>query len=138
MRGKHANTEDLNGSHSNAVYRARSLYALIDDAQDFDDPALCLAHGIVYRALEQGDVREVLVMPNPANDEATLVYQFDEGRTGFLVLQDALGKEVLRHALTADINRFQFSTAGLAPGAYHYAVLEGDGLLGEGKLVVVH
>ncbi len=123
---------------SRAQCGARSLYALIDDEQDFDDPALCLAHGIVYRTLEQGNVREVRVLPNPANEEATLVYRFEEGHTGYLVLQDALGKEVLCHALTADITRFNFSTAGLAPGAYHYAVLEGAGLLGEGKLVVVH
>ena len=47
-------------------------------------------------------------------------------------------RRVERYTTSEDINRFHFSTAGLSPGAYHYTVLEGDGLLGEGKLVVVH
>ncbi|HQY04406.1 MAG TPA: hypothetical protein PLC10_15935, partial [Flavobacteriales bacterium] len=35
----------------NSVYRARSLYRLIDDEQQFDDPQLCLQHGIIVKSL---------------------------------------------------------------------------------------
>lgn len=121
----------------NAVYRARSLYALIDDDVDFDDPTLCLAHGILVRSMEQADTRTVQVMPNPAADGATLVYQLTEGSTGTLLMHDAVGKEVLRLALNSGMQRFYFSTATLAPGAYHYLVLEGQAKLGEGKLTIV-
>jgi hypothetical protein len=79
----------------------------------------------------------IAVVPNPASDEATLIYKLAENTTGQLILYDALGKEVARHALGADMRRYYFSTASLARGAYHYRVLEEDGVLGEGKLTIV-
>ena len=122
-----------------AVYRASALYDLIDDSQDFDDPALCLQHGIITRQMEQPNGQALIsILPHPASDEATLVYSLHEGSTGHLMLYDALGQVVQRHRLSTDAQRFCFSTTGLAPGAYHYVVLEHDAILGEGKLVVVH
>jgi hypothetical protein len=121
----------------NAVYRARSLYALVDDEVDFDDPALCLAHGILVRSSEVPKNASITIVPNPASDEATLNYQLAENSSGQLILYDAVGKEVARHALGPDMQRFHFSTASLARGAYHYRVLEGESVLGVGKLTIV-
>jgi hypothetical protein len=61
-----------------------------------------------------------------------------ENSTGHLVIHDALGKEVMRHRLSTDMQRFHFSTADVAPGVYHYLVLENDAILGEGKLAIAH
>lgn len=122
-----------------AVYRARALYDLFDDSQDFDDPALCLQHGIITRHMELPNGQALIgILPNPASDEATLVYSLNEGTTGHLMLYDALGQEVQRYPLSTDAQRFYFSTTELAPGAYHYVVRENHAILGEGKLVVVH
>ena len=48
-----------------------------------------------------------------------------------------MGKEVLRLPFSDAVQRFYFSTAALAPGAYHYLVLEGQAPMGEGKLTIV-
>ena len=57
----------------NSVYRARSLYRLIDDEQQFDDPQLCLQHGIIVKSLVARETNTIGVVPNPARDGATLV-----------------------------------------------------------------
>ena len=122
----------------NAVYRARSLYALIDDEAEFDDPALCLQHGIIMRSAEQPSSANVAILPNPACDEATLVYTLAEGSEGFLLLYDAIGKQVIRYRLGTDMTRFTFNTSDLAPGAYHYLVEVDGASIGDGKLMIAH
>lgn len=121
----------------NAVYRARALYALIDNEQDFDDLALCLPFGIEIRSADQTNDRAASVIPNPTDDLATLIYRLDDGASGSLVLYDAIGKEVARHSLTSNEPRFHFSTAELNPGAYHFIIQSGYRFVGDGKLVIV-
>jgi len=121
----------------NAVYRARSLYALIDDDMEYNDASLCLQHGIIYKSRKPKTITEVSIQPNPTNDAATLLYPFYEDMQGTLVIYDALGKEVQRHRLSQDVVRYEFSTAELKQGAYHYAVSNGADVIGTGKLMIV-
>lgn len=120
-----------------AVYRARALYELVDPEQDYDDPALCLQHGIIVRKMEQAAEPTVQLMPNPARDLADLVYHLQEGSQGELILHDALGRIVLREGLSSDQQRHSLTITQLAPGAFHYMVLENGVLLGEGKFSIV-
>ncbi len=121
----------------NAVYRARSLYSLIDDDQEFDDPALCLAQGIVIRSLEQSTAPAVMIIPNPASDRAVLLCESPMTASGALVLRDALGREALRIALAQETMSVEFNTAALKPGPYHFVVECNGQQLGDGKFVVV-
>jgi len=121
----------------NAVYRARSLYALIDDDMEYNDASLCLQHGIIYKSRKPKTITEVSIQPNPTNDAATLLYPFYEDMQGTLIIYDALGKEVQRHRLSQDVVRYEFSTAELKQGAYHYAVSNGADVIGTGKLMIV-
>jgi len=120
-----------------AVYRARSMYSLIDDEQEYDDAALCLAQGLIYRGMEQAAEQVITIVPNPARDMATLVYRMEEAVTGTLVLFDALGHETQRITLVGGTDRHAFSTHELVPGAYHYVVYDTTGPVGNGKLIIV-
>jgi hypothetical protein len=121
----------------NAVFRARALYTLIDDAQQYDDELLCLQHGIIVKSLQQENVASLSVIPNPAMDEATLLLSEALNGTAVFIVYDAVGAEVLRHNLPIETPRYAFSTATLAPGMYHYKVLSAAGVFGDGKLTIV-
>ncbi|MBV6404522.1 MAG: hypothetical protein IT228_00635 [Flavobacteriales bacterium] len=121
----------------NAVFKARSLYWLIDDSYDFDDQALCLQHGIIVKSLAAQPINAVAVIPNPAVDEATLVLDHELDEPGSFVVYDAVGAEVMRQVVPIDMPRLAFSTASLAPALYHYQVRGPSGVIGVGKLTIV-
>ena len=121
----------------NAVFKARSLYWLIDDAYDFDDQLLCLQHGIIVKSMAQQKATASKVIPNPAGDQATLVLDQALEAAGAFVVYDAIGTEVMRWAVPIGSPRVDFSTARLAPAMYHYRVYGSLGVLGDGKLTIV-
>ena len=121
----------------NAVFRARALYGLIDDTQDFNDPLICLQQGIVVKSLEAAEVNAIAVVPNPATDEASLLLTEEWDTPGVLIVYDALGAEVFHLVVPAYTPRYSFSTASLAPAVYHYQVRAPSGALSHGKLSIV-
>lgn len=122
----------------NAVYTARSLYRLIDDTYEFDDPLLCLPHGIVVKSALQEQPAAVSVQPNPARGRAALMLGEPLEEAGLLVLYNLAGQEVLRVEVSAGEPRTEFATGNLAAGVYQYRVQQGGGaLLGQGKLTLV-
>ncbi|MEZ4758112.1 MAG: hypothetical protein R2817_14905 [Flavobacteriales bacterium] len=121
----------------NAVFRARALYSLIDEGQDYDDELLCLQHGILVKSLDQPTGSALSVVPNPTSDEATLVLAEPLDDPGVFIVYDALGAEVLRHLVAAESLRHIVNTEALAPALYYYQVRGPSGLLGVGKLTIV-
>ncbi|HOZ41524.1 MAG TPA: hypothetical protein PLL25_12015 [Flavobacteriales bacterium] len=121
----------------NAVFQARALYYAIDPEQEFDDPALCLQHGLVTKSLKQPVVNALNMVPNPAMDEVTLVLTSALEEAGTLLICNAQGAEVLRLRVPKDQQRTAVSVATLAHGVYHYRVLGVTGDLGAGKLSIV-
>ncbi|MBK6894731.1 MAG: hypothetical protein IPH00_16775 [Flavobacteriales bacterium] len=100
----------------NAVYRARSLYRLIDDEQQFDDPQLCLQHGIIVKRLVPAQEADTIgVVPNPARDGATLVLG-EPLEAGVFILFNSVGVEVMRLHVPTEEPRCPFSTSRLATG----------------------
>ncbi|MBL7965321.1 MAG: hypothetical protein JNM31_15905 [Flavobacteriales bacterium] len=121
----------------NAVFRARSLYSLVDDTYDFDDQLLCLPHGIIVKNLTDRTANSVVVIPNPAVDEASLILARTLDGPGTFIVYDALGTVVMRQALPNEMPRMHFSTASLVNAHYHYEVRGPTGVIGSGKLVIV-
>lgn len=119
------------------MFKARSLYSLIDAAYDFDDQLLCLPHGIIVKSLSEQQANAITVIPNPAVDEATLVLEHALDAPSTFIVFDALGAVVLQQALPAEMLRIDFSTALIAPALYHYEVRGPSGVLGTGKLTIV-
>lgn len=120
----------------NAVYTARALYHLIDEAYEFDDQLLCLPHGILVKRLVATEENGVAVVPNPARDNATLVLGQPLEWAGMLLVHDLAGKEVLRVDLTEGEPRTVFSTGSLASGLYQYRVESKGAVVGHGKLAI--
>lgn len=121
----------------NAVFKARSLYWLIDDDQVFVDSLLCEPYGIVVKRLLEQHVNTVSVVPNPATNEAALVLTNSLDEPGVFILFDAIGAEVFRHVVPVGIPRMTFNTASLAESLYHYQVRGPSGIIGVGKLTIV-
>jgi len=121
----------------NAVFRARAIYSLIDDVQDFDDPMLCLQEGMITKRSPEVEPRACTMIPNPAHDQATLVLPVPLAEQAWLVLTNALGAEVLRSVVPVQTLRWSMNTELLAPAMYQYQVRGPSGLLGFGKLTIV-
>jgi hypothetical protein len=121
----------------NAVYRARAMYALIDDEQDYNDPALCLQHGLIYKSVQQMGGQAITVVPNPATDHASLVLDREWDAPGVFIIYDAMGAIVMRAEVPAYTPRWEFSTAALAPAIYHYRVRGPSGKKYDGKLSII-
>ena len=121
----------------NAVFKARSLYGLIDDTYSFDDSLLCAPFGIDVKRLTTQRINSVSVMPNPASDEATLVFAQELNEPGILIMYDAMGAEVLRSGIPRRTMLVAFSTATLAPALYHYKVLAAGDVIGNGQLTIL-
>ena len=121
----------------NSVYRARSIYRLIDDEQQFDDPMLCLQHGIIVKSLVAREMNIIGVVPNPTRDQAALVLEKPLDAPAVFIIFNAIGVEVIRHSIPMDMVRFEFSTTSLAAGLYHYQVRGPSGNMGEGKLSII-
>lgn len=121
----------------NAVFKARALYGLIDPAQEYDDALLCQPFGIDVKRFAGADQNEIVVVPNPAGEEAALVLSRALYEPGRLLVYNALGAEVLRVVIPAEVKRATFATSCLAPGLYQYKMVVQTGALGNGKLTIV-
>jgi hypothetical protein len=120
----------------NAVFRARAIYGLIDDDQEYDDAALCLQQGLITKNKPADAPPTCLLLPNPAKDQATLVLDAPLSEPATLLLTNALGAVALSVRVPAEQLRTELKLAGLAPGIYHYTLRGLQGTLGTGKLAV--
>jgi len=75
-------------------------------------------------------------VPNAAREQATLVLSAPLRTPAWLVLTNALGAEVKRVQVPADQARTSFGIQGLAPGIYHYTLLNHQGAIGGGRLAI--
>lgn len=123
-------------SGGNAVFRARSLYSLIDDAHEYDDAALCLQQGLITKRRPMAAQLLCALVPNPAKDQALLILDAALKDPSSLVMVNAMGAEVLRTLIPADQPRTEVNLAGLASGIYHYTLVGATGVIGRGKLAV--
>lgn len=121
-----------------SVFKARSMYALINEDQQYDDPLLCLQHGIVVRSQQQAAAAgKITVVPNPATDNASLMLGGEWQTPGEFVLYNAVGAVVMRAVVPANTPQWEFSTTALAPAMYHYMVQGPTGSRFAGKLSIV-
>lgn len=120
----------------NAVFRARSIYALIDKTIHYNDFDICLLAGIAIRkkAEAQTDSPKLKVYPNPASDKITLEYESSEAAN--FVLKSSTGQNLFQFILKGGDSKYEFSTKALVPGVYFYSFLTSD-FVDTGKIVIV-
>ncbi len=122
----------------NAVYKARSMYRLINDTLFFDDQQLCIQHGIIVKSVRPQNATYTGVVPNPAKDQATLELTQQLNNPAVFIIFNSIGAEVLRFELPQETGHLTFSTSTLSPALYHYQVRGPSGLIGSGKLTIIH
>ncbi len=124
-------------SGGDAVFFARSLYALIDPDARYDDELLCSVGG-QYRALPKAETEEpgFDVYPNPANDHLVLrCFGMPEDTESIAVVFDLLGRELLRTSLgTRSIT--VLDTKHINPGIVLVALISDGRRIGIRKVVI--
>jgi hypothetical protein len=112
-----------------AVYKARSLYALLNDSIYFDDDSLCVSQSVMFRLQENQNQTQVLkalakVYPNPTQDLITIDFEKELENPVILNIYNALGKRITSRTLTR--NREQLSLKELSDqsGLYLYELID--------------
>lgn len=126
-------------SGGNAVFRARTLYALVDVYEHYNDFELCPWQGYQLRkennSSQTNNASRVKIFPNPANDRATLEYNIESDNLVF-ELYTVTEQKVLTKKLNGKERQYQFNTSELKPAIYFYYVKNNGKLDAAGKLVI--
>ncbi|HFA48807.1 MAG TPA: T9SS type A sorting domain-containing protein [Bacteroidetes bacterium] len=123
-----------------AVYRARSMYALVDDKATFTD-VICdgtgsrSSNGYVE---EDGQGSGFAFSPNPASDHINIAVGDDlEEMDRELVVHSLTGKVIFKQLLSAKTSSYRISTAMLMPGSYFVSIYENGKKLVTEQIVII-
>jgi hypothetical protein len=124
-------------SDGEAVLRARAMLQSVSASpMVFDDAALCSPNRPGERNLVQKSSGEtsVQILPNPANDQFTVVYVLDEQSADqTLRIFNTMGQQVLDVHLNSGNGSQNISTTQLPSGTYYYQLQTA-----KGKIVIQH
>jgi len=125
----------------NAVYKARGMYAMINDTIRYDDVNTCLQNGVIlreqYHSYTNSTASSVFIVPNPAKQNATLYYQLPENAKGKMLMFDIVGKNQITKELNKNSSQIDIDVSNLSDGIYFYKVLTDGFEIGNGKLAVI-
>ncbi|MBX2928393.1 MAG: T9SS type A sorting domain-containing protein [Saprospiraceae bacterium] len=125
-------------SGGDAVFFARSLYALIDPDAGYDDELLCSVGG-QYRALPtQTRTLEAgfEIYPNPAGDYVVIrTAGIEDNARASVVLYDLMGREILRTAVAGNTD-FILNTEQVHTGLFWVALSVDGQRVGVRKIVI--
>jgi hypothetical protein len=113
-----------------AVYKARSMYALVHPFTRFDNYSICNAQGMQYRASQQTDNTKpsnaIQLYPNPSTSHLTIDMQKDYGKVSF-VIYNALGQKVHRWQSNEIIQNIDLVVLKLSSGLHVLQAQAEDG-----------
>jgi Secretion system C-terminal sorting domain len=123
----------------NAVFRARSMMALIDPEVAFDDAVLCQPNfgGQNLPPVAIQTAGTAGFYPNPANDWLTVDYNFPDAESLTLTIYNANGMEVERVALNETIGSQAVSIQHLTNGLYFCKILDNDRTLIVNRIAIM-
>ncbi len=109
-----------------AVYRARSLYFLINPEMVYDDELTCIQNGYLYKT-SRNVTHNSKIYPNPASNEITIVYNVSSNSD--LIITDALGRNIKQIELSTEQIEKTFSIVELENGLYSYKIIDEKGIM---------
>lgn len=116
-------------SGGKAVYKARSLYTLLNDSIFFNDDSLCVSQSVMFRLQDNQSQTQVInamakIYPNPTQDLITIDFERDLENPVIVNIYNALGKRITSRTLTG--NREQLSLKELSDqsGLYLYELVD--------------
>lgn len=117
-----------------SVYRARSLYFLINPEMTYDDETTCMNSGYLYKTSKNITHRSKL-FPNPASNEFSLVYNVSEN--SLLQIIDDLGRILKSLKLNSNQIETTINVGDLENGMYYYKILDTRGnMIDIGQFIV--
>jgi hypothetical protein len=117
-----------------SVYRARSLYFLIDPEMVYDDELTCLQNGYLYKT-SQNVTHKSKLYPNPSSAEITIVYNISTNAD--LIITDPLGRIIKQFKLNTEEIETTLSISNFENGIYNYKIIEENGTIGDvGQFIV--
>ncbi|MEZ4960707.1 MAG: T9SS type A sorting domain-containing protein [Saprospiraceae bacterium] len=121
-----------------AVYRARSLYALHDPLAEYNDDALCYPSSSPLMGPPPVAFDDFLFYPNPAVHGVIVAINPDMGEMEREVQVFSLeGKLFARSTIPSGTWKYQISTAGMPAGTYFFSILENGKKLHTDKITIL-
>jgi hypothetical protein len=123
-------------SGGRAVYRARVLYLSVNSSMTYDDVTACLNEGI-YRSSNQHSNNGIILIPNPAKEEVTVLFEFNNEGVCHLLLTDITGQLLKKIELPCDKTSYKISVSDLSSGIYFVDVVSNQSSAGRMKLAII-
>lgn len=120
-----------------AVYHARTLYALINDSMEYDDENICTAMGYRLKQKETNNGFVAMeVSPNPAKNYFDISWNSYLDSKLVLKCIDVYGKCMLLQELNAKNNTIRIQADNLSNGMYQIVLFDNNEIIGKSKIVV--
>ena len=109
-----------------AVYRARSLYYIIDPTMDYDDEQICLQGGYLFKT-SRNLTKNSKLYPNPSNSIVSIVYNVESNSV--LQIFDCYGRIINNYSIDPKNFIFSFETENFENGLYNYRIVDKKGII---------
>jgi hypothetical protein len=125
-----------------SVYKARSLYEMINDNVEYNDNSACNAAGVSLRTtqpneqIEKVQENKVTLYPNPAQNEVSFEFSQTLDKEYTLFIYDVLGKKIQQLIIPKATNLYKLNLTNYPQGIYSYQI-QGDITNKTGKFVIV-
>lgn len=110
-----------------AVYKARTLNAMLNDTLEYNDELTCLQQGVLYRLAQttrKQEVSEIQVFPNPSTNQLTIKYDYADAYPLRIEIIDALGRTTSNTLLNSSPAVLSGEISNLASGVYFYRITD--------------
>ncbi|MCR9103224.1 MAG: T9SS type A sorting domain-containing protein [bacterium] len=121
-------------SGGDAVFRARSLYHLVDPTYRFDNAALCQPNAAL-RAPKATEPLDYTLFPNPTSGLTVLQFNTPITDRASVTLYSLQGQPVLQQTAGEGAQHVLLETAALPGGTYFCKVMGANGVMGVKRLV---
>ena len=117
-----------------AVYRARSLYFLINPELTYDDAGACIQSGYLYKS-SRNFTHKSKLYPNPSLGEVTVVYNISEN--ALFQITDAIGRIVKTAILKFNQVEEKLFVNEFENGIYYYNISDNKGrMIDAGQFII--
>ena len=121
-----------------AVYFARSLYAIINDAVAYNDDSLCLLQNVIWRQINTINTQTPIIniYPIPAKNILNIDTDVCKEQGGYLEIFNLLGEKVAFKPLEGDKTHYDIDISYLIAGVYYCKLSVKGGIITTHKIII--
>ncbi len=122
-----------------AVFKARSLYSMIDNNIRFSDKDICFSQGIMLRHRNTSEENpNMIIFPNPSTGKFTVRYDLENKSDVYLSIFDELQREVKFYKLDGNASQMEIDLSEFDNGMYIYKIKSSDNSIhAQGRLSLI-